>query len=153
MFHGELLPCGERRDAGLLWGGRKILLLLLSGENPRLGSFDDGVDAFLGVFGRQSCVNVGFDAELLARLLDEAVALAVTGDELIDLQDSVKDVYQAGAMWVMSPKTRTAIRKRGITRRSNCSAPLRSGRSAGGASTSMSRICSTTVESECSPKA
>lgn len=40
-----------------------------------------------------------------------ASATAVTTDELIDLQDSVKDVYQAGAMWVMSPKTRTAIRK------------------------------------------
>lgn len=40
-----------------------------------------------------------------------ASATAVTTDELIDLQDSVKDVYQAGGMWVMSPKTRTAIRK------------------------------------------
>lgn len=36
---------------------------------------------------------------------------AITADELIDLQDSIKDFFQAGAMWIMSSKTRTAIRK------------------------------------------
>lgn len=36
---------------------------------------------------------------------------AVTTDELIDLQDSVKDAFQQGAIWIMSSKTRTAIRK------------------------------------------
>ena len=36
---------------------------------------------------------------------------AITADNLIDLQDSVKDMFQDNAMWVMSPKTRTAIRK------------------------------------------
>lgn len=36
---------------------------------------------------------------------------AITADELIELQDSIKDVFQAGAMFVMSSKTRTAIRK------------------------------------------
>ena len=40
-----------------------------------------------------------------------ASATAVTADELIDLQDSVKDVFQQGAIWIMSNKTRTAIRK------------------------------------------
>lgn len=35
----------------------------------------------------------------------------VTADELIDLQDSIKDAFQQGAIWVMSSKTRTAIRK------------------------------------------
>lgn len=40
-----------------------------------------------------------------------AAATAVTTDELIDLQDSVPDVYQANAIWVMSSKTRTALRK------------------------------------------
>ena len=35
----------------------------------------------------------------------------VTSDELIDLKDSVKDAFQAGCFWVMSPATRTAIRK------------------------------------------
>ena len=36
---------------------------------------------------------------------------AITGNELIDLQGSVKDIYQANAIWIMSPKTRDAIRK------------------------------------------
>lgn len=36
---------------------------------------------------------------------------AVTADELIDLQDSLHDTYQRDAIWVMSPKTRNAIRK------------------------------------------
>lgn len=40
-----------------------------------------------------------------------AAAAAVSSDELIDLQDSIKDVFQKDAMWLMSPKTRTAIRK------------------------------------------
>lgn len=47
----------------------------------------------------------------VTQVVTAAAAAAVTSDELIDLQDSVKDVYQANAMWVMSPKTRTAIRK------------------------------------------
>lgn len=40
-----------------------------------------------------------------------ASATAVTADELIDLQDSVKDAFQQEAIWIMSNKTRTAIRK------------------------------------------
>ena len=40
-----------------------------------------------------------------------AAATAVTADELIDLQDSVKDAYQENAIWIMSSATRTAIRK------------------------------------------
>lgn len=40
-----------------------------------------------------------------------ASATAVTADELMDLQDSVKDAFQQGAIWIMSNKTRTAIRK------------------------------------------
>lgn len=36
---------------------------------------------------------------------------AITSDELIDLQDSIKDAFQAGCIWVMNPKTRTALRK------------------------------------------
>lgn len=38
-------------------------------------------------------------------------ATYITADELIDLKDSVKDVYQGNAIWVMSNKTRTALRK------------------------------------------
>lgn len=40
-----------------------------------------------------------------------ASSTAVAADELIDLQDTVKDVFQAEAIWIMSNKTRTAIRK------------------------------------------
>ena len=40
-----------------------------------------------------------------------AGAAEVTADELIDLQESVPDAYQAGAVWIMNRKTRTAIRK------------------------------------------
>lgn len=38
-------------------------------------------------------------------------ASAITADDLIDLQDSIKDVYQENAIWIMSPATRTALRK------------------------------------------
>lgn len=43
--------------------------------------------------------------------ITSAAATAITADELIDLQDSVKDAFQQDAIWIMSPKTRTAIRK------------------------------------------
>lgn len=35
----------------------------------------------------------------------------ITGDELIDVQGSVKDIYQANAIWIMHPTTRDALRK------------------------------------------
>ena len=37
-------------------------------------------------------------------------ASAITADEVVKLHDKVKDVYQNGAIWVMSPATRTALR-------------------------------------------
>lgn len=40
-----------------------------------------------------------------------ASAVAVTADELIDLQESVPDKLQAGCIWIMSRATRKAIRK------------------------------------------
>lgn len=40
-----------------------------------------------------------------------ASATAVTADELIDVCDSMLDAFKTGAYWVMSRKTRTAIRK------------------------------------------
>lgn len=47
----------------------------------------------------------------ITQAVNAAAANAITADELIDVQDSVKDMFQDNAMWVMSPKTRTAIRK------------------------------------------
>ena len=35
----------------------------------------------------------------------------ITADNLIDLKDSVKDAFQNNAIWIMNPKTRTALRK------------------------------------------
>lgn len=40
-----------------------------------------------------------------------ASATAVTADELIDLQESVIDAFQEGAIWIMNRATRKAIRK------------------------------------------
>ena len=40
-----------------------------------------------------------------------AAATAVTANELIELQDKVKDMFQENAIWIMSPNTRTAIRQ------------------------------------------
>lgn len=36
---------------------------------------------------------------------------AITADELIDLQSLIKDAFQKDSIWIMSPDTRTAIRK------------------------------------------
>lgn len=36
---------------------------------------------------------------------------AITADNLVDLKDAVKDVFQNDAIWIMSTKTRTALRK------------------------------------------
>ena len=35
---------------------------------------------------------------------------AITADEVIEVHDAVKDVYQQNAIWIMSTKTRTALR-------------------------------------------
>lgn len=39
-----------------------------------------------------------------------ASASAITADEIVKLHDAVKDDYQSGACWIMSPATRTALR-------------------------------------------
>lgn len=35
---------------------------------------------------------------------------AITADEIVQLHDSIKDDFQNGAIWIMSPATRTALR-------------------------------------------
>lgn len=47
----------------------------------------------------------------VAASVTAASATAVTSDELIDLQETIPDVYQGSCIWVMSKATRTAIRK------------------------------------------
>lgn len=46
----------------------------------------------------------------LSNVKTTASATAITSDELILAQGQVKDVYQANAIWIMSPATRDAIR-------------------------------------------
>lgn len=45
------------------------------------------------------------------RAVTAASAAKITADELIDLQETVPDAYQANAVWIMNKSTRTAIRK------------------------------------------
>lgn len=47
----------------------------------------------------------------ISQKVTAASATAVTADELIDVCDSMLDTFKTGAYWVMSRKTRTAIRK------------------------------------------
>lgn len=39
-----------------------------------------------------------------------AAANAIVSDEVVKLKDSIKDVYQSNAIWIMSSNTRTALR-------------------------------------------
>lgn len=45
------------------------------------------------------------------QVVEAESAAAVTVDDLIDLQETVPDMYQPGCIWIMNKKTRTAIRK------------------------------------------
>lgn len=46
----------------------------------------------------------------LTNSLETASSNAITSDEVIKLHDSIKDEFQNGAIWIMSPSTRTALR-------------------------------------------
>ena len=46
-----------------------------------------------------------------SQVVTAAAATAITGDELIDLQEQVPDAYQTSCIWIMNKATRTAIRK------------------------------------------
>lgn len=47
----------------------------------------------------------------VTRGITAAAADKVKADELIDVQESIPDIYQSGAVWIMNKATRTAIRK------------------------------------------
>lgn len=47
----------------------------------------------------------------LTNTMTSATVKAFTGDDLIDVQALVKDVYQKDAIWIMSVATRTSLRK------------------------------------------
>ena len=46
----------------------------------------------------------------LTNSVTAAAQAAITADEVVELKDSIKDVYQGNAIWIMSPATRTALR-------------------------------------------
>lgn len=46
----------------------------------------------------------------LTNSLTAASATEITADEVIQLKDKIKDVFQGNAIWIMSPATRTALR-------------------------------------------
>ena len=45
------------------------------------------------------------------QVVTAAAGAAITADELIDLQETVPDVFQPACIWIMNKTTRTAIRK------------------------------------------
>ena len=45
------------------------------------------------------------------QVVETAASTAITGDDLIDLQEQIPDVYQTNCVWIMNKATRTAIRK------------------------------------------
>ena len=47
----------------------------------------------------------------LSNSITTAKADEIKADEIIDLHDKIKDEYQNGAIWIMSPATRTYLRK------------------------------------------
>lgn len=47
----------------------------------------------------------------LSNSITTAAAAKITADEVIDLHDAIKDEFQNGAIWIMSPATRTYLRK------------------------------------------
>lgn len=46
----------------------------------------------------------------VTKVTTAAAQTAITADEVIELKDSVKDMFQNNAIWIMSPATRTALR-------------------------------------------
>lgn len=47
----------------------------------------------------------------LTNSITTAAADKITADEVIDLHDTIKDEFQSDAIWIMSPATRTYLRK------------------------------------------
>ena len=46
----------------------------------------------------------------LTNAITAGSATAITADEVVQLHDAIKDDFQANAIWIMSPATRTALR-------------------------------------------
>lgn len=61
--------------------------------------------------GTASKVTGALPGVTASQTVTAAKVAAVTADELIDVQETVPDTYQQNAVWIMSKKTRAAIRK------------------------------------------
>lgn len=62
---------------------------------------------------RELLIGTASKVEGLSKLTNSVTTVAgtaITADEVVKLKDSVKDVYQNNAIWIMSPATRTALR-------------------------------------------
>lgn len=62
---------------------------------------------------RELLIGTSGKVEGLSKLTNSVTAAAqtaITADEVVKLKDSIKDVYQNNAIWIMSPATRTALR-------------------------------------------
>lgn len=47
----------------------------------------------------------------VTQIITASSATAIKGDDLIDVQDEIPDIYQGSCVWIMNRKTRNAIRK------------------------------------------
>lgn len=70
-------------------------------ENVLLNGYTADGDDDPSVYGLTAVTNV----------VTAEAQTAITGDELIQLQDSVIDAFQSNAIWIMSRNTRTALRQ------------------------------------------
>lgn len=61
------------------------------------------------LFGTEDKIE-GLDGGV-TQIVTAASATAIKGDELIDVQDEIPDIYQGNCVWIMNRKTRNAIRK------------------------------------------
>lgn len=62
---------------------------------------------------KELLVGTADKVEGLSKLTNSVTAAAqsaITADEVVKLKDSIKDVFQGNAIWIMSPATRTALR-------------------------------------------
>lgn len=89
--------------------------LLNNSEFDILGYVIDKVAQAAVIFIDKEIIN-GTDGKIsglrsVTQNVTAAAQTAITADELIDVQDTVPDAYQTNAVWIMSRKTRTAIRK------------------------------------------
>lgn len=62
-------------------------------------------EMLVGTVGKIECVSKA------RQVVTAAAQSAITADDLIDLQETVPDMFQPGCIWIMNKATRTAIRK------------------------------------------